>query len=613
MRNIPRQRRDERAALQWSFLQLKRIQKTSFPAPCFLQSGTQIGSKILIYGGCDYNGDALGQLFIFDTIKLDWSVPGDGSVFQEDHPGSRYGHSATLIDMHPPKIMIFGGMVGRTNTFEFESPDSVECSGDNPMSRMQRPFMNWRRKGKNTTGEEVDDSVYLLEMSAEKWRWTKPITQGGRTQRPPPRAEHSACKTATNEVMIFGGWTDRPTNDLWSFNTVNLEWSQIFTADSVPPRPRYRHTSEVIGNTLYILGGSDNGEDLADGARHLGLHAFDLQTMQWIHHLDQLRGIDPFPRSGHSSAVIGARSIVIFGGKRSDEVYMNDLVIVDVSTLSTTSVRVVESCLPTPVANCSLSVVGNTCFVFGGTDTKGTCYNDVRSLDIGSYLDSSDITVSEGARSDYSFKILVIGDASVGKSSLLVRFAENVFLQNYTSTIGIDFNSRMIRVDGAICKLEIWDTAGQERFSTITANYYRGAQGALLVYDVGLRDSFNHVRTWYERAKQLGGSDLETVLVGNKSDLSRNKGQGQGSCRQVGQEEGEALATELGIHFIETSALDGSNVEKAFVAMTAEIKRSVDRRGLTGVRDTNLKIAGNVVLADAESRPLMKDRCSRCS
>ena len=123
----------------------------------------------------------------------------------------------------------------------------------------------------------------------------------------------------------------------------------------------------------------------------------------------------------------------------------------------------------------------NRCFVFGGTDVRGVCYNDIRMLDVSEYLDADDITVGVGASSDYCFKIIIIGDASVGKSSLLTRFSDNIFLQTYSTTIGIDFNTKMIRVDKSICKLEIWDTAGQERFSTITANYYRGAQGALLV------------------------------------------------------------------------------------------------------------------------------------
>jgi len=106
--------KDESAIVQWSFLQLKKVQKKAFPLPCFLQCSSQIGSKFLVYGGCDYYGEALNQLFLFDTVALQWSAPSDGSDFQEDHPGSRYGHTSTVIEMHPPKIMIYGGMVGRT-------------------------------------------------------------------------------------------------------------------------------------------------------------------------------------------------------------------------------------------------------------------------------------------------------------------------------------------------------------------------------------------------------------------------------------------------------------------------------------------------------------------
>lgn len=240
--------------------------------------------------------------------------------------------------------------------------------------------------------------------------------------------------------------------------------------------------------------------------------------------------------------------------------------------------------------------------MFGGTNNKGECYNDLRLLDISYYLDKDDITVGEGAASDYSFKILIIGDSSVGKSALLTRFSENTFLNCYTSTIGIDFNSRMIRVDRAICKLEIWDTAGQERFSTITANYYRGAQGALLVYDIGLKDSFEHVKNWYDRAKNLGGKDLECILIGNKNDLDATD-------RQVSIEEGELLAKELNIPFIETSALYGTNVEGAFVTMTSNIKKSIDSRGLTGVKASNLTKAGSVTLAAGDSKMKFTERC----
>jgi hypothetical protein len=92
--------------VQWQFLQMKKATKKNAPTACFLQSCTQIGSKMLIYGGCNYNGDPVSQLFVYDTITFQWSAPSNASDFQEDHPGNRYGHSATLVEMHPPRIMV---------------------------------------------------------------------------------------------------------------------------------------------------------------------------------------------------------------------------------------------------------------------------------------------------------------------------------------------------------------------------------------------------------------------------------------------------------------------------------------------------------------------------
>lgn len=166
----------------------------------------------------------------------------------------------------------------------------------------------------------------------------------------------------------------------------------------------------------------------------------------------------------------------------------------------------------------------------------------------------------------------------------------------------MDFNSRMIRVDKSICKLEIWDTAGQERFSTITANYYRSAQGALLVYDISSRVSFEHVKSWYDRAKQLGGEDIEPILIGNKNDIPECE-------RVISMEEGKALAQELGIPFMETSALNGTNIEPAFVEMTIRIKKSVDRRGVSGIKSTNLKSSGTVAIAGGDREYTVRERC----
>lgn len=419
----------ERPLVQWSFLQFKKTNnKGVAPANCFLHSATQIGSKILIYGGCDYYGDALNQLFLYDTATYTWSAPKDGSEFQEDHPGCRYGHTATLVEMHPPRIMIYGGITN-TGTFEFDAPDGLDAADMHSPDIMERTFMTWRRKGRKSESlvEESDESVYFLSLKAEEWIWSKPLIHGLRSTKPPARCEHTACKTSSNEVTIFGGWTDRPMNDCWVFNFVDMEWRQVPTS-GIQPRPRYRHTAEVLNNKMFILGGSENGDDIADGSRHLGVHVLSLSTMEWSHPV--LRGSNPFPRSGHASAVIGAKSIAIFGGKRHTEVFMNDIILLDTESFNTTVINAVASHLPTPIGNCSLTAIGNKCLVFGGdkihpsiritninstfiagTDVKGACYNDIRILDVGYYLNANDITVGEGASSDYNFKIIIIGDA----------------------------------------------------------------------------------------------------------------------------------------------------------------------------------------------------------
>lgn len=302
--------------VQWSFLQVRRFRNNTAPAPCFLHSATQIGSKILVYGGCDSNGDAISQLFLYDTNSFQWTSPADASSFQEDHPGARYGHSATLVEMHPPKIILYGGMQA-SDTFEFAAPDGVE-EEDPSGSTFRRDFMSSRRKGKQSNAfEGTDEGVYILTLNADRWVWSKPLILSPKNERPLPRAEHSACKTGTNEITIFGGWAEKPTNDMWTFNYMDMQWTQVATS-GIQPRPRFRHTAEVLGTKMYIMGGSDSTTDEAELSPYLQLHELNLETMQWSH--PAIRGSDPFPRSGHGSAIIGARSVAIFGGKLTAEV-----------------------------------------------------------------------------------------------------------------------------------------------------------------------------------------------------------------------------------------------------------------------------------------------------
>jgi small GTP-binding protein len=168
------------------------------------------------------------------------------------------------------------------------------------------------------------------------------------------------------------------------------------------------------------------------------------------------------------------------------------------------------------------------------------------------------------AEYDYLFKLLLIGDSGVGKSCLLLRFADDTYTESYISTIGVDFKIRTIDLDGKTIKLQIWDTAGQERFRTITSSYYRGAHGIIVVYDVTDLESFNNVKQWLHEIDRYASDNVNKLLVGNKSDLTTK--------RAVSFDQAKEFADSLGIEFVETSAKNSTNVEKAFMMMASQIK-----------------------------------------
>ncbi|KAJ2780960.1 ras GTPase [Coemansia javaensis] len=173
---------------------------------------------------------------------------------------------------------------------------------------------------------------------------------------------------------------------------------------------------------------------------------------------------------------------------------------------------------------------------------------------------------------DYLFKLLLIGDSGVGKSCLLLRFADDTYTESYISTIGVDFKIRTIELDGKTVKLQIWDTAGQERFRTITSSYYRGAHGIIVVYDVTESESFGNVKQWLQEIDRYASEGVNKLLVGNKSDLADK--------RAVDFTEAQEFAKSLNLSFLETSAKDSSNVENAFLTMARQIK---DRMGASNV------------------------------
>lgn len=160
----------------------------------------------------------------------------------------------------------------------------------------------------------------------------------------------------------------------------------------------------------------------------------------------------------------------------------------------------------------------------------------------------------------------------MGKSCLLLRFADNTYTESFISTIGVDFvlpmqKIRTVEIEGKVVKLQIWDTAGQERFRTITSSYYRGAHGIIVVYDTTEKESFKNVTSWMNEINRYASENVNRLLIGNKSDMDEKK--------QVSYEEGRELAEKMGIKFMETSAKNSHNVEQAFTLMATEIKARV--------------------------------------
>jgi len=183
-------------------------------------------------------------------------------------------------------------------------------------------------------------------------------------------------------------------------------------------------------------------------------------------------------------------------------------------------------------------------------------------------------------RFDYLFKFIIIGEAATGKSCILNRFLSDTFKKDSTHTIGVEFGSKIVPVGGYNIKLQVWDTAGQERFRAVTKNYYRGAAGTILVYDVTSRETYNKVSSWVSDARTLANPDIAIVLVGNKIDLAQE--------REVTFMEASRYAQENDLMFLETSAYTGEGVQEVFLKCARTILTKIE----TGVLDPDSANSG---------------------
>ncbi|KAJ3688661.1 hypothetical protein LUZ61_017825 [Rhynchospora tenuis] len=212
-------------------------------------------------------------------------------------------------------------------------------------------------------------------------------------------------------------------------------------------------------------------------------------------------------------------------------------------------------------------------------------------------------------RVDYVFKIVLIGDSAVGKSQLLARFARNEFSLDSKATVGVEFQTRTLTIDQKIIKAQIWDTAGQERYRAVTSAYYRGAVGAMLVYDISKPQTFEHTVRWLEELRGHADKNIVVILVGNKSDLVTQ--------RSVSTEEAKEFAETENLFFIETSALESTNVETAFLTVLTEIYKTHCKKVLAGREDepegTNLLTGTSIDISSGQDNTGTTSKSTCCS
>lgn len=190
---------------------------------------------------------------------------------------------------------------------------------------------------------------------------------------------------------------------------------------------------------------------------------------------------------------------------------------------------------------------------------------------------------------NYYLKFIIVGDANVGKSCLLLRFIDNKYRDNHDITIGVEFGMKIIKLDDKLIKLQIWDTAGQEAFRSIIRCYYRNSAGVILVYDITNRQSFNNVKFWLNEIKNYTSDNTSIILVGNKCDLDTSFTDNI-SLREVSEDEGKELANEYNLLFIESSAKNSYNIDNIFTILSNNIINKITNVDINTINNNGIKV-----------------------
>jgi Ras-related protein Rab-11A len=193
---------------------------------------------------------------------------------------------------------------------------------------------------------------------------------------------------------------------------------------------------------------------------------------------------------------------------------------------------------------------------------------------------------------DMIFKVILVGDASVGKTNILNRYIRDDFSIETKSTVGVEFGSKKLKIKGSNVKAQIWDTAGQERYKSITNAYYKGSKGSFIVFDISRKETFQNVDRWIGEIRNNADNDTTILLIGNKSDLEDQ--------RKVSQEEAKSKAEQYSIAYMETSALQSTNIEKAFNTMMEDIHRKFTKKYNENLEHNKEKPTGKGIVLDLD-------------
>ena len=183
---------------------------------------------------------------------------------------------------------------------------------------------------------------------------------------------------------------------------------------------------------------------------------------------------------------------------------------------------------------------------------------------------------------EFIFKVLLLGNSNVGKSSLFLRFIDDIWNDTFVPTIGVDFKIKTFNIDEKKIKMQIWDTAGQERFKNIIASYYRGAHGILLIYDVTDKESFKNLSNWLIEIEKNANKNVLKILIGNKTDLEEK--------RVITYNQGKEFADSYGLKYIETSAKKNLNVNEAFETVGRELMQASDDKKIGKSKDKKISV-----------------------